>query len=141
MSEMPAHGRIIVGVDLSAHAARAAVWAARETVARRLRLHLVYALDLPRGGRSLLLPENFAEAGRTASAFRIAHDVHRLEHTVKVTTESLIASGGEGDLIVTGTRGHAGFAGLLLGSVSLRAAAHSRFSHRTGDARQPRAES
>ena len=137
MSEKPTRGRIIVGVDPSAHAARAVAWAAHEAVARGLRLHLMHALDLPPGGPGLLLPDSFVEAGRTASAFlldRLGEDAHRLEPAVRVTTEtsefgaaeSLIASGGEGDLIVTGTRGHGGFAGLLLGSVSLRTAAHSR---------------
>ena len=41
--------RIVVGVDPSANAARAAEWAAREATDRGAPLHLVHALNQPHG--------------------------------------------------------------------------------------------
>jgi nucleotide-binding universal stress UspA family protein len=136
MTEPKTHGRILVGVDQSPHAVKAAVWAAREAADRSLPLHLVHALDLPSGGDGLLIPSDYIAAGRAASKElldQLAEQVRRLEPTVRVTTETsdfgaaetLVALGGHRDLIVTGTRGHGGFAGLLLGSVSLKTAAHA----------------
>jgi nucleotide-binding universal stress UspA family protein len=132
-------GRIIVGVDASSHAAAAAAWAAREAVDRSMPLHLVNALDLPASGPGLLMPESFVEAGYAASGLLLNHlaAVSAGQHPgLHVTTETsefgapetLVAIGGDGDLIVTGTRGHGGFAGLLLGSVSLKTAVHAHCS-------------
>lgn len=131
--------RIIVGVDASSHAAAAAAWAAREAADRSMPLHLVNALDLPASGPDLLMPESFVEAGYAASGLllnRLAAALAGQHPGLRVTTETsefgapetLVAIGGDGDLIVTGTRGHGGFAGLLLGSVSLKTAVHAHCS-------------
>lgn len=136
MTETRALRRIIVGVDASAHAVRAVAWAAREASDRGLPLHLVNALDLPARAPGVRIPEDYVAAGRAASKLlldRLSQQARHLEPGLPVTTETsefgaaetLVTLGGDGDLIVTGTRGHGGFAGLLLGSVSLRAAAHA----------------
>ena len=137
MTENTNSGRILVGVDASPHAARAVVWATREAAARGLPLHLVNAIDLPMRGPGALIPPEYIAAGRANSKLmldQVADEVRRLDPTLPVTTETsdfgaaetLVMLGGDGDLIVTGTRGHGGFAGLLVGSVSLRTAAHAR---------------
>lgn len=136
MTNSSTRGRILVGVDASAHAARALTWAAREAAARGLPLHLVNALDLPRREPGARIPPEYIAAARAASKLLLdqsADEVRRLGPGPRVTTETsdfgaaetLITLGTDGDLIVTGTRGHGGFAGLLLGSVSLRTAAHA----------------
>ena len=136
MIENTNRGRILVGVDASAHAARAVAWAAGEAAARGLPLHLVNALDLPGRGAGVLIPPEYVAAGRSGSKLlleQLAEEVSRRDPTLRVTietsefgaAETLITLGGDGDLVVTGTRGHGGFAGLLLGSVSLRTAAHA----------------
>jgi nucleotide-binding universal stress UspA family protein len=136
MTERTHRDRVLVGVDPSPHAALAVAWAAREAVDRGMPLHLVHALDLPNDGATVSLPAEFVAAGRAVSKVlldRLADRARRAEPTVTVTTETsafaaaatLIVLGGHRDLIVTGTRGHGGFAGLLLGSVSLRTAAHA----------------
>ncbi|HET9172707.1 MAG TPA: universal stress protein [Actinospica sp.] len=136
MTEHASRGRILVGVDPSPHAARAMAWAAREAADRGMPLHLVHALGLPAGGEGLLVPADYVAAGRAASKVlldQLAGQARRLDPDLPITTETsefgaaetLVTLGGQDDLIVTGTRGHGGFAGLLLGSVSLRTAAHA----------------
>jgi nucleotide-binding universal stress UspA family protein len=136
MTERTHRGRILVGVDQSEHAALAVAWAAREAADRGMPLHLVHALNLPDDGAIVSLPAEYVASGRAISKLlldRLAERARRAEPTVTVTTETsdfaaaatLIVLGGHRDLVVTGTRGHGGFAGLLLGSVSLRTAAHA----------------
>lgn len=135
MADCP--GRIIVGVNATAHAAAAAGWAADEAADRHMPLHLVNALDLPSGGHRAHLHERYDEPAHAASALLLRHiaamvadQYPKLPVTTETTdigaAESLVALGGAGDLVVTGTRGHGGFAGLVLGSVSLKTAVHAR---------------
>jgi nucleotide-binding universal stress UspA family protein len=127
--------RIVAGVDSSDSAAHAAAWAAREAADRGSALHLVHALDFP-------APAGMIEPlGYVISAYRSGErlleplaDELRLRHPGLTVTsevsefsapELLIAQSKTAQLVVTGTRGHGGFAGLLLGSVSLKTAAHA----------------
>jgi nucleotide-binding universal stress UspA family protein len=128
--------RIVVGVDSSDNAARAAAWAASEAAHRGLALHLVHALDFPALPSAVVTPIGFIGAANRAGENLLdpIGDGLRTQYPhLTVTTEvsdlsapeALVALSGGADLVVTGTRGHGGFAGLLLGSVSLKLAAHA----------------
>lgn len=128
--------RVVVGVDTSEHALRAALWAAREAHDRAGSLTVVNALDLPAGpARVLEAPahgkrrRSDAEAlvTRIAQAVAAAHPNLAVETVVSdlAPARELAAQSLDADLLVTGTRGHGGFTGMLLGSVSQRLAAHA----------------
>jgi nucleotide-binding universal stress UspA family protein len=128
--------RIIVGVDPSANAARAAEWAAQEAADRGgVPLLLVHALNQPHG-TSMVDPAASVKAVHDSAAALLAQAAGALRMRfpgLAITTEvselgaveSLVALSRSAELVVTGTRGHGGFAGMLLGSVSHRTAAHA----------------
>jgi nucleotide-binding universal stress UspA family protein len=129
-------GRIVVGVDPSENAGRAVDWAAREAADRGLTLHLVHALDLPGTVGAAGEPPGYLAARRTAGEDLLAKTTSAVrEQDPRLTVSSEIAVLGaaetlvnlsqDAELVVTGTRGHGGFAGLLLGSVSLKLATHA----------------
>ena len=135
MTENTAKGRIVVGVDASAHAMHAAAWAAREAADRSLDLHLVHAMDIP-ATPGTVSPEKYLRAGYQSSdnlLDKVAEQLREQHPSLTVTTETaelsapetLVTLSREAELVVTGTRGHGGFAGLLLGSVSLKTASHA----------------
>jgi len=136
-SPNPAPEHVLVGVDNSENATRAALWAAREATDRTMTLHLVHALDLRSPAGSVADPIGYANARREHGEKlldRVAAAVYEQFPRLAVVTElsevgaaeTLVTLSGESELVVTGTRGHGGFAGLLLGSVSLHLVAHSR---------------
>lgn len=111
-----------------------------EAAARDMPLHLVNALDLASAGHRTHLQgrynEPYNEPSHAASALLLRHlaamvadEYPKVSVTTETTdigaAESLVALGGAGDLVVTGTRGHGGFAGLFYGSVSLKTAVHA----------------
>jgi nucleotide-binding universal stress UspA family protein len=125
--------RIVVGVDPSESADRAVDWAAREAADRGLALHLVHALDLP--GAAGEPPGYFAARSAAGEALlaKAAEAVREQDPRLTVSSETAVLSAAEtlvdlskdAELVVTGTRGHGGFAGMLLGSVSLKLATHA----------------
>lgn len=132
--ETPA--RVIVGVDASDNSLRAAVWAAEEAAARGVALTLVHALDLPGTTGMPLEPLGYVQRRHTdgrellegaAATVRerfpnLTVDTQLSELSAARTLGSLST---EAALLVTGTRGHGGFVGMLLGSVSRKLAAHA----------------
>jgi nucleotide-binding universal stress UspA family protein len=137
MNETPGHtARIIVGVDTSHNAAVAADWAAREALARHEMLTVVTAVDAPMIAGSPYEPGGAREArDRQGTALlnevgeRLAAQYSGLRLETELSerdpVHALTELSSDADLLVTGTRGHGGFTGMLLGSVSQRLAAYA----------------
>jgi nucleotide-binding universal stress UspA family protein len=141
---------IVVGVDGSPGSDAALRWALAEAKLRGVPLRAVNAYELPQlpvGGPLVGAPGVFASGAteedleplRSAAvtqAERIIEDA--LERmgpaTDRIETESaavegpaaetLIAAARDAELLVVGSRGHGGFVGLLLGSVSQKVVHH-----------------
>lgn len=123
--------RIVVGVDGSDTSRRALRWAAEEAKAHHAELHVVHAWEVPAPGAAVGLGRVTAAAdGQRDVAETLLRDViteelgasppERVRPTIgrgPAATILLEAARGA-DLLVVGSRGLGGFAGLLLGSVS-----------------------
>jgi nucleotide-binding universal stress UspA family protein len=127
--------RIVVGVDGSRHSQNALLWAAHFATIFGAQLDVVGAWEYPQSfGWAAIAPE-----------WDPAKDTEKvLEDTVRAAIgdrrpagmQLLIREGGAAKvlldasagatILVVGSRGHGGFAGLLLGSVSANVAEHAR---------------
>lgn len=138
MTSAPLHRRrVVVGVDASRHAAHAADWAASEAARRDATLYIVHAyeaapgsaMDGPAGapGSDPVRAAHVQVLAHTEARVRAAHPALPVvaELVQEHPAAALVAATRDADLLVVGTRGRGGFAGLVLGSVSLRVAAHS----------------
>ncbi|QKW37002.1 universal stress protein [Actinomadura sp. NAK00032] len=127
---------IVVGTDGSGVAERAVAWAAADAVRRHRPLHIVHAARIwPYQVRRFALPdesERVSHAGR--AVLREAEEHVRTRWPGLRVTTALVVNTPPDALrdesekaleLVVGRRGHGGFAGLLLGSVSRRVAGHS----------------
>ena len=129
---------IVVGIDDSDGARAALTWAAREATATDRQLRVVYAYDAHLAwidGGNPELPTWEAHARQVSEDLltRIVGDtlgsekaggfeLHAIEgHPVEVLRDQAR----DADMVVVGTRGRGGFAGLLLGSVSQALAQHA----------------
>ncbi|MGW3248793.1 universal stress protein, partial [Streptomyces sp. NPDC001070] len=131
------HGEVVVGVDGSDPAVRALDRAADEAHRRDTALRIVHGLPWPDPGEVGFgldtdrerPPGEAARVILELAARRVA-DRHpglpvALEQTAEPAASALVRLGRTAALTVVGTRGRGGFTGLLLGSVSLRVAAHT----------------
>jgi nucleotide-binding universal stress UspA family protein len=129
-SAAPLRGRVVVGVDGSA-AGRAALRAAAvEARLRGVSLHAVNAVAWNHDGMALIAPtsQQLVAWGRRL----LEHEMHESgvrarpvvvdEHPRKV----LVRYSARADLLVLGSRGHAGLAALTLGSTADHCARHAR---------------
>ena len=134
---IPVDGPVLVGVDGSESSRLAVGLGADEAALRDVPLVLVHVGPAD-GDRTV--PEEIEEsqAAYQAEAVRLLADASaavRAEHPDLVVREhpvraagaaqGLIEASGAASLLVVGTRGRAGFAGLLLGSVSQAAIQHA----------------
>jgi len=131
--------RIVVGIDGSQGARRALEWAVAEAKLRDAHLVIIHAWLEPAavavgsvmtaGG---VEPEVFEDAAwRTVTDLLAAVDTTGLPqgietHVVAGAPARAVLDAAHGaDLVVVGSRGHGGFTGLLLGSVSQQVAHHA----------------
>jgi nucleotide-binding universal stress UspA family protein len=131
-------GGVLVGHDGSKCAQEALIWAAALAARARLALHVVRAWNLvtaprPAGWEPGYVPPmtDFEQAVRDELDAQVARA--SLDPSVRVTTHvlhrapaaGLIETAEGADLLVVGARGHGGFSGLLLGSVSDQCVHHA----------------
>lgn len=128
---------IVVGVDGSAHGEAALGFAAQEAALREARLLIVCAWQLP----SIIAPEGVYPTEVFQSVRDEAEDVIQravarvAERQPQVACDAkaiegqpaavLLEQAQGADMIVVGSRGHGGFASLLLGSVSQQIVHHA----------------
>ena len=126
--------RIIVGVDGSADARRAVDWAVEEARLHGWSLELVHGVDVgvaaasPYGSGVVL--EQLQDAGRQllddeVERVRALGVVARGILDIGSAAYALIEASRDAGMLVVGTRGHGGFHGLLLGSVSTACVHHA----------------
>jgi nucleotide-binding universal stress UspA family protein len=148
--------RIVVGVDTSQGSTNALHWAYAEARARKLPIHAVLAWEFhapwvdpglgcmfPLGYQPALeaAQDAFAKAAAavaelldTAIGRAEASDPDRATDPIAITQEAveghpahvLLASVGQGDILVVGSHGHGGFIGAMLGSISHYVVSHSQ---------------
>ncbi len=134
-------GKIVVGVDGSDPSRKAIHWAVGEARLRGAKLVAVHAWSyypsLPSDSLDpmLVTPDFNTALGRDAERFvqqeveKISGDAGGIEieaHAVEGPAASVLVDlAKEADLLVLGTRGHGGFSGLLLGSVSQQVSHHA----------------
>jgi nucleotide-binding universal stress UspA family protein len=133
--------RIVVGVDGSETSRRALRWAAEEAAAHAAELHVVHAWEVPApgagvglspGGRAAGAPEGRRDAAQQLLGDVIADELGanppaNLRSSIgRGAAAGVLLEASQGaDLLVVGSRGLGGFAGLLLGSVSSKMANHA----------------
>ena len=139
-----ADGRIVVGIDGSKGSAAALRWALEEAQLRGAEVHAVMAWHQPvaisdPSGMTFSLGADPSVATKFVLAAAVEVEVERLRAKsaeacdVAITCETLegnpaatLVQAAEGaGLLVVGTRGHGGFVGAMLGSVSHHVVAHA----------------
>ncbi|HET7486711.1 MAG TPA: universal stress protein [Acidimicrobiales bacterium] len=130
--------RIVVGVDGSAASARALAWAVDEGRRRRATVEAVHAWAYPptTSVTGLVPPPTVvhddlvaeARAVLDAACDALGTDGAGVSRVLQEgpPAKTLLDRAAAADLLVVGSRGRGGFAGLLLGSVSQQCAHHAR---------------
>ena len=134
MTTTPSGQSIVVGVDGSAHSAKALAWAIDEAKVRGAALHVIHSFVVPRTVVDTmdhgLYPEMAADAQKELDSLMEngpsteGVDVHAeiaAGHAAKV----LVAASSDATLLVVGNRGHGGFEELMLGSTAAQCVHHA----------------
>ena len=129
---------IVVGLDGSDESTRALDWAAEEADLRGGRVRVVTAWHVPvlvysAGYTPMVAPSVEESSEHAANTIVEGAAAELTDRGLEVDTvveygnaaQALIDASAEADLLVVGSRGHGGFAGLLLGSVSTQCAQHA----------------
>lgn len=136
MSNRNQEQSIVVGVDGSASSKQALAWALRHADTTGLPVTAVLAWEIPAnyGTAAMVLPAaEFAEEAQralkqvvdeVAAAFPQVHVASRIVegHPAKI----LLKEAEHAQLLVVGSRGHGGFVGTILGSVSQYCVTHAK---------------
>ncbi|WP_433088213.1 universal stress protein [Dactylosporangium sp. CA-052675] len=135
---MVAEHSVVVGVDGSPPSLHAVDWAAVDAVRRRRPLHILYAFVWPPAypPAAAPVPSPFEVRVQEEAAQTVADAAARARAAapdVRITTSmrpdpptvALLRASAHACEVVVGSRGHGGFAGLLLGSVGVQVAAHA----------------
>jgi nucleotide-binding universal stress UspA family protein len=128
--------RIVVGIDTSPDAERALRWALDEARLRGAKLELVHAYPTPELTALPMVVTLPNDEELRAAAESVLDDALEavggpgdvaVVRTVRAggAASVLVQAAEDADLLVVGARGLGGFRGLLLGSVSQQAVAHS----------------
>lgn len=125
-------GRIIVGVDGSKASTEAVRWALGQARMSGSEVEVLTSWHVPNQFAELVADEIDWDARARALLDDTLADVH-IETDMTITRRArpghpaavLTDASADADLLVVGSRGHGGFAGMLLGSVSGHVAAHA----------------
>jgi nucleotide-binding universal stress UspA family protein len=130
----PQHHTIVVGVDGSEPSKDALRWAARQAELTGAELRVVMSWELPAISYWAVMPQEWdiEEATRQAVEETVSEtlgDSPAIQPSVVVVRGSaapvLLAQARDADLLVVGSRGHGGFTGMLIGSVSEHCVSHA----------------
>lgn len=127
---------VVVGIDGGPDSLRALVWAADYAGTVKAPLIALTAYDLPTvyGPYAMVGWESSAELenqarNMLADAVRhtLGNDTHAELRVVRGhPAEAMVAASSDARLVVVGSRGHGGFAGMVMGSVSQHVVSHAR---------------
>lgn len=132
-------GKIVVGVDGSSGSREALRWAFAEATLRNDALEVVIVwqypitASLPTFG-AMSTPEDFNTDARTTLLAILAEEGITAEAPIPVSTlvaegnpaRALLDAADTADLLVVGSRGHGGFTGVLVGSISQQCVHHAK---------------
>lgn len=135
-NDQSAQQRVVVGVDGSQQSVQALRWADRLAASTGSRLEAIIAWEYPMatGWGTTMMPFNYDlvadmekvlidavdaafGADRPAGLILTVREGHPARVLIECSAEAL--------MLVVGSRGHGGFAGLLLGSISANVAEHA----------------
>ena len=126
--------RIVVGVDGSEDSVKALGWASHQAELTHASVEIVSTWKMPSSYGWASMPIDYNPVADVKEKLKVIVDQAREEHPT-VSFDVTIAEGDAApcllerskgaQLLVVGTRGHGGFTGLLVGSVSMHCATHA----------------